>query len=213
MPSNFFDYFPKTYYNHNKGGEIDVVTNITSNFTFIDDIFNNSSVYYLYDIQEGDTPEIISYKVYGDSGFHWIIMRGNGIIDYKRDWPLDYKSLIDNIEENYIQFAVGEQTGLQWAISNYHSYYRKETRTIVGSDIIDTEIFQIDANTYASLSEDIVEYPIPDGKTLSIQTQKTRKTYYEYEIELNESKRNIKILKPEFIYTLKEEFVRVMSNA
>lgn len=213
MPANFFQYFPRTYYNLNTSNEVDVVTNILSNFTFIGEIVNNSSVYYEYDIQDGETPEIISYKVYDEPGYHWMIMRINNIVDYKLDWPLDYKSLTESIEGNYIQYAGVGQTGLEWAMVNYHSYYKKETRQIVGSDLIDVQIDRIDANTYATLTENTVQYTIPGGNTLNIQTQKTRKTYYEYELEENEKRRTIKILKPEFIHVVKDEFVKAMSDA
>jgi hypothetical protein len=214
MPSNFFEYLPRTYYNlDGSSNEVDIVTNILANFSFMGEIVNNSSVYYEYDIQDGETPEILAHRFYEEPGYHWIIMRMNDVVDYKKDWPLDYKSLTDNIEQAYIDSAGVGQTGLEWAMINYHSYYKKETKTIVGSQLIDINEYEIDSNTYASLSESTVQYTIPGGDTLNIRTQKTRKTYYEYELEHNENKRTIKILKPEFVHVIKDEFVRVMSNA
>jgi hypothetical protein len=214
MPSNFFEYLPKTYYNlDGSSNEVDIVTNILANFSFMGEIVNNSSVYYEYDVQDGETPEILAHKFYDEPGYHWIIMRMNDVVDYKKDWPLDYKSLTENIEQSYIDYADIGQTGLEWAMLNYHSYYKKETKTIVGSELIEIDTFEIDSNTYATLSESTVQYTIPGGDILNIQTQKTRQTYYEYELEQNENKRTIKILKPEFVHAIKDEFVRVMSNA
>jgi hypothetical protein len=41
---------------------------------------------------------------------------------------------------------------------------------------------------------------------------KETKTYYDFEIEDNEKKRRIKILKPEFVFAVDQEFRRVISN-
>ena len=214
MPSNFFEYLPRKYYNlDGSSNEVDIVTNILANFSFMGEIVNNSSVYYEYDVQDGETPEILAHKFYDEPGYHWIIMRMNDVVDYKKDWPLDYKSLTENIEKEYIDSAGGGQTGLEWAMINYHSYYKKQIKTIGGHDLIEVDEFEIDSNTYASLSESTVQYTIPGGDILNIQTQKTRKTYYEYELEQNDNKRTIKILKSEFVHVIKDEFVKVMSNA
>ena len=42
-------------------------------------------------------------------------------------------------------------------------------------------------------------------------TTKETETYYQYEIKVNDEKRNIKILKPEFAPAVEEEFRRVIS--
>ena len=51
-----------------------------------------------------------------------------------------------------------------------------------------------------------------NGDALSVSIDKKAKTYYEYEIEANEEKRQIKILKSEFVNPLIDEFKRVMGN-
>ncbi len=34
-----------------------------------------------YDVQEGETPETIAYKWFGDTEFHWVILMTNNITD------------------------------------------------------------------------------------------------------------------------------------
>jgi hypothetical protein len=46
---------------------------------------------------------------------------------------------------------------------------------------------------------------------LKIDTTKNAKTYYEYEVEQNDNKRNIKVLKEEYVSVVKDEFVRVIN--
>jgi hypothetical protein len=48
-------------------GNSKIMTNIMVRVSIIPQILNNLAIYYQYDIQEGDTPEIIAHKYYGDS--------------------------------------------------------------------------------------------------------------------------------------------------
>ena len=41
-----------------------------------------------YDVQDGDTPSILAYQVYGDANKHWVILLFNNIINPYYDWPL-----------------------------------------------------------------------------------------------------------------------------
>jgi hypothetical protein len=45
-----------------------------------------------------------------------------------------------------------------------------------------------------------------------VSTSKQSKTYYEYDSEQNELKRNIKILKREYIGVIEKEFRELMRN-
>ena len=65
--AKYFNYFPKTVYNLDNSGALDSITNITTNFSFDKNILENSILYYQYDVQDGETPEIVAHKVYGDS--------------------------------------------------------------------------------------------------------------------------------------------------
>jgi predicted secreted protein len=51
---------------------------------------------------------------------------------------------------------------------------------------------------------------LSDGGSLNIQITKETQTYYDYELELNEGKREIKLLKDEFVLSLEEELREIM---
>jgi hypothetical protein len=52
---------------------------------------------------------------------------------------------------------------------------------------------------------------LPDNNVLKIDTAKSAKTYYEYEVEQNDNKRNIKVLKEEYVPVVRDEFIRVIN--
>ena len=41
-----------------------------------------------YDIKNGETPESIAFKLYGDAELHWVVMLINNITDRFHDWPM-----------------------------------------------------------------------------------------------------------------------------
>lgn len=101
----YFKEFPNIFYDFKYDGtnetKVSVVTDITRNIRFRKEILENVVMYDSYDIEDGDTPEIIAEKVYGNPQYHWIIMLANGAYDWTSDFPLEYQSLQKHIEDTY----------------------------------------------------------------------------------------------------------------
>jgi hypothetical protein len=209
--SKYFNYFPKTAYSLDNTNNVDVVTNIITRFAFESSFRNNTAVYYEYNIQDSDTPEIIANKFYGDSEKHWVVLMLNDIVDTQFDWPLDQRTIISYINEKYSANASVGQSGVSWAQANIHSYYKVETRTtnLTGSEL--QSKLQIDANTYANVVTTTSNTTLNDGNLITITVSKETKSYYDYEIEENETKRTIKLLKPEFIRPIENELISALS--
>jgi hypothetical protein len=101
---------------------------------------------------------------------------------------------------------------MDWAKSNIHSYYKIITKTNSSNSISFKNKFTIDANTYTSLASTTNNYSLSDNSTLTMNITKETKSYYDYNIELNENKREIILLKSEFVSGIEQELIRVMSN-
>ena len=203
--SKFFNYFPKTVYSLDNTNNVDAVTSIVSRFSFENSFRDNTSVYYEYNIQDSDTPEIIASKFYGDSEKHWVVLMLNQIIDPQFDWPLDQRTIISFITEKYSANASVGQSGVNWAQANIHSYYKVETRTTNSTNTELQTKLQIDANTYANVAATTTNLTLEDGNSITIKVSKETKSYYDYEVEQNETKRTIKLLKPEFVSPIEDE--------
>ena len=215
--AKYFSFFPKTAYvtTDNPTGA-DLVTNITTRFSFEQELKDNSNAFYEYEIQESDTPEIIAYKYYGSSEFHWVVLMFNDIIDPQFDWPLQYNTFIKFVDEKYSANGAANtvnQSGLSWAMSqnNVHSYLKIVTRkTSKGDQTI--EKITVDSNTYANISFSNTTYTLTDGNQVTESITKEIQTYYDYENEQNEKKRKINLLKKEFINDVDKEFKRVING-
>ena len=207
--SKYFNYFPQTLYQLTQNSA-DIALKLTARFNFEKTFKENTAVSYEYDIQDGDTPEIIADKLYGSPERHWIVLLFNDIVDPQVDWPLDQRTLIRFIESKYKASANSGQTGLSWAQSHNHSYYIVETRTTdTSGDYIQTKV-ETDANTYTNTATSITNVTLEDNTPITITISKETKSYYDYEVETNDTKRTIKLLKPEFVPAVEDEFRRVI---
>ena len=216
--AKFFKFYPKTpYVSNTSSSGVEVVTNIIARFAFENKLKENANAFYKYTIKDSDNPEIIARKIYGNSERHWIVLLFNDIIDPQFDWPLKYETFTRYVDEkystsDYADTANTSVSGLSWAqnVSNVQSYYKVITRTSADGTQIQEKL-EVDANTYANIGTSQVSYTLSDSSTIVESITTDTKTYYDYENELNEAKREIKILKEEFVSQVEKEFKRVIS--
>ena len=99
----YFEKFPQFVYEFdvaNKKKAL-IVTDITRNVRFRKEMFGAIELYDEYDMQDGETPEIVAEKFYGNSQYHWIIMLINERFDYLTDYPLTHQALLNFVEDKY----------------------------------------------------------------------------------------------------------------
>jgi hypothetical protein len=217
--AKYFSKFPKIFYNFG-GNTTDTITNIVSRFRLESSLKNNTSAYYNYTIRDGETPEILAFNLYNSTEKHWIILMMNDIVDAQYDWPLQYVTLNRYIENKYstseyADTANTSNSGFIWSQTNSYAFYKKET--IIKSGVeISTKLYEIDEEQYDAL---ILLGPqisnpleLSDGNFITIKTFVDNKTYYDYENELNESKRIIKILKNDFVTSLELELEEIFNE-
>lgn len=99
----YFKEFPQFLYDFNYGDRVktSIVKDITRNVRVRKEILENVTLFDEYDIIDGETPEIISEKVYGTPEYHWVIMLANGKYDYRSDFPLPEAVLQKHIATVY----------------------------------------------------------------------------------------------------------------
>mgnify|MGYP003350298097 CR=1 FL=1 len=140
----------------------------------------------------------------------------NNMLDAQYDWPLESRTLIEYIDKKYsanqyADTANTSVTGLAWAqnVSNVYDYYKIITRTSEDGVSIEEKI-SVDANTYANIAATSTTYTLNNNSTITETVSKESKTYFDYELEENENKRQIKLLKPEFVQAVEKEFKKVI---
>jgi hypothetical protein len=234
--SSFFDKFPTIPYQISgvRYSSFQTIRNLLFRTSIIREALTNSSSYIRYIIQDGDTPEILASKIYGDSQAHWMILYANDMIDAQYDWPLTSTVFPKYIADKYRSMAEDDiGPGLQdyevvsWTrdvdnVASQHHYEKvvrrenrtelitEETRFIVNKSLLtDDELVDVPHEYYDGLS-DIQDYvPVNleiDGQTIIETIYRNSVTYYDYEDQLNEAKRTIRIIKKEYYNQLNTEF-------
>lgn len=162
----YFKRFPTIYYPVDIGGvqQFAVVKDVTINVRFVKEFLSNITLYDLYDVVDGETPEIISEKFYGTPLYHWVIMIVNERYDYIEDFPLPYDSLLNSVKDKYGEenvykthhyenaegYVVSDDYPLARSVSNLEFEERKNEskRTI---KIIDRSLIERVVNDFVKL--------------------------------------------------------------
>jgi Base plate wedge protein 53 len=142
----FFGYFPTMDYDinnvlTNKSGPHDTITDIFFRVGFLKNVINNISAYYVYDVQEGDTPDLLAEKIYGDRGAAWVILYANNITDPQFDWPLPYDAFIKMIIDKYGSVEVAQTTihHSEMTITRTNQYGESHSDTYIIDDVRQTD--------------------------------------------------------------------------
>ena len=98
----YFNVMPKIFYDSLGTGKPKVVTNILRRVGLRAKVRANTLLFDTYSVREGETPEIIAHKLYGDSELHWMIMLVNNIVDRYHDWPMSTNQFNSYLNQKYV---------------------------------------------------------------------------------------------------------------
>jgi hypothetical protein len=192
----FFDAQPNFYYPY-KGG-IKLSKNLFRRVRFRDNLNALHVASTRYTIQTGETPEIISNKRYGSTEWYWTILILNNIIDMNNDWPVSDYELDLAIEKKYGQ----DQNKVRFW----------ETKKIYnGNNVILEGGVIIEYNEGRQNQQSVNYYPTFTFNGLSGAQILDKVTNREYEYRENEKKKEIFLIKPEYLNMMKEEIERLVA--
>lgn len=199
MP-RYFNKFPMLSYT--RDGVSNIATDLMTRISVIKNSVDEKSIFYQYDIQEGDTPEIIASKYYNDPELHWVVLVFNNIFDPFYDWPMTYLQFSEYIADKY-----GSQAD---ALETVHHYEKIVTSIDGYSGTATVNKYIVDLNTYTNLIESSTTKTFENGYSVTVNITKRIVDCYTYEEELNESKRKINLLKKDLIPDIKNQFKQLM---
>lgn len=131
-------------------------------------------------VQDGETPELLAFKMYEREDYHWILLLINNIVDVREEWPRKERDLYSYCLEKY-----GEN-------NIYQAVHHYRTTDILASQGVPKGI--------------IVDY---DGAKISSGEHESV-TNWDYEFELNEDKREIKYIPKSLVGKFVSEFQRII---
>ena len=144
----------------------------------VDQVLTAFNYYY---VKEGYRPDMVANEIYDDSELDWVVLTSNNITNIRDQWPLSHNDL-----HNYMLEKYGSEENIL-GISHY------ETKKIVDeyNRVVMPAGLEVDADftfQYKNYSNSMITV----NPAVAV-------TYYDHEVKVNEDKRKIKILKPEFL--------------
>lgn len=209
----YFSNFPKLITSDGRGN-VNLSTNLLTRVNLVPSLLNNPSIFYKYNLQDGDTPEIIASKYYDNPYRYWIFLYGNNIMDPQWDLSLSDKNFEAYLQSKYYDSAnSNNQTVLAYTKSTV-KYYKKVVTTLDSNTETETTLkYNVDAQTYANLPSNLVTTKYFNGLTFVTVTQtKETQNIYDYELEVNESKREVNIVNRTYATSMEERLKSLLST-
>ena len=148
-----------------------------------EDLFTDFMSFTKYQIVGDERPDEVAYKVYGDSNLDWIVLLSNNIVNVRDEWPLtqqDYR--------NYLIEKYGNDTD---ALDVIKFYETEEIKDSEGKVFVPKKM-KVDSTYKVSFLDSGTNKIVEVSPIQGI-------TYRTYEDRLQEDKRNINLLKSEYV--------------
>ena len=98
---SYFSKFPLTSYDI-KGNNIrKLLPDILRRVKLRSKIKSGGMLFDKYDVKEGEKPEDIAFKWFGDASLHWVILMTNNVTDRYYDWPLNHAQFAEFLTDKY----------------------------------------------------------------------------------------------------------------
>ena len=171
----YFEKFPVIPYDAEGTYDFKDVTNLLRRVALRANVRTNALLYDTYDVRDGETPESIADKLYGDTNLHYIVMLVNNITDRYHGWPMNGAQFLQYVNDKY---------------SDPNAVHHYEIEQTSGDTTIKIDI-GTDNSNYSSA---------------------TAITNFEYEQKLQDEKRQIRLLDPQYATQFVEEFENLMGE-
>ena len=190
----------------------EVLTNLLVRTDLLPSLINNSSLFYKYEMQEGDTPEIMASKYYGDPYRYWLFLYSNNIMDPQWDLVLSTKIFDAHLEAKYKAIAAeNNQTVLEYTQTNIKYYYKNITTIDSYTRTTSSDDYQIDYETYLELPQSqTFLVTLDNGYTSTIITSTFEQTIYDHELQLNENKRSVNVMNSIYAKDMENQLISLL---
>jgi hypothetical protein len=156
------------------------------------DVVNIITAFNYYQVEDNQRPEVVASKLYGDPELDWVILITNNITNVREQWPLSNNDLYNYMLDKY---------GTEQSLSSIHHYETIEVKDEYDRLVVPSGL-QVDSDftvTYTKFNN-----------TVSTVSPVKQVTNYEYETDINEEKRKIRVLKPAYLSVVITDLRNIM---
>ena len=167
-----------------------IVKNIFKRAVIRNDIFNEVTAFTKYSVEGDERPDQVAYKFYNDPSLDWVVLTTNNIVHVRDEWPMGANDFLTYLNSKYTAQE----------LTNIHHYETKLIRDSNGR-LIQPIGLKVPADHSISFL---------DNGSLRTETSLTSFSFLEHETNLNDAKRQINILRSEYLNLFLEDFANIM---
>lgn len=171
------------------------VKNLFKRAKLREDIEQNLSFYQAYNIIGDERPDQVAAKIYNDENLDWVVLLANNILNVQTEWPLPQLAFDKYVLEKY---------GSYENLYSTHHYETTEVRNSSGFTIVP-------AGLTVQQSYSVSYYDDGLGSVQTASNFAVPITNYEYEIRIENDKRQIFIIKPAYLNIVLDDMDQIMS--
>lgn len=223
--ASYFSYFPEMEYvsrtnDRSSSDETIAVKNIFKRPKLREDFLSVATAFSDYMIIGDERPDQTAEAVYGDPRYDWVILTTNNITNYRDQWPLNDIDFQNFIIEKY---------GSEEALTNIH-HYNTELFLDNRGRLIVPEGLRVDSNFDSRYLDEVIGQEVTmAGETLNplasvdnvgvardangdqvLSNNVFPVTNYQYEVNLNDAKRRIRVLKADYLDLYVSDMRKIM---
>ena len=176
-------------------GDYIAVKNFFKRVQLRGDIFGDLTFFTKYKILGDERPDNVAHKIYNDSTYDWIVLLSNNILNIQTEWPLKQRDL-----DAYLLNKYDTYDNLYNGIHHYESVELKNNNNVT---LLAPGIRVSKGYTYTYF-DSLLDVVVTSGDL------STPVTNYEYEIKIEDEKRNISLLKPIYLGVAFDDMEKIM---
>ncbi len=165
-------------------------TDITRRFRILPSLLSRAVLFYTYSVRDGERPDVVADKFYGNSKLDWLVLMSNRVHDPLWNWTMGYNDLMAYIAAKY-----GSMDAALRGNHHYEQIIQEADEQSDGTPIPE-QFINIDYVTFLSLPS----------------TQTREVSLFDWEIAKNESNRQIRIIRNEYLSQILSEATAVLQK-
>ena len=171
------------------------VKNLFKRVLLREDIYSNLMYFTKYDIQGDDRPDNVAHRIYSDSTLDWLILLSNNITHIPTEWPL-----AQNDFDRFLLDKYGSYDNLYNGVHHHETVEVKDSNEVI--------IVPAGLEVSADFTTTYYDYYMSDMVTKLDITRPV--TNYQYEEKIQNKKREIFILKQEYVSVVMDDIADLM---
>ena len=192
-----FEYVNRTSSKEGRSfGDYTKVKNLFKKGKLREDIFQDTTFFTKYTIYGDDRPDTVANEVYGDSNLDWIVLLSNNIINIQSEWPMSQADFNTYLSEKY-----EDDTTLY---SGVHHYEANQVETSEG-------IVIIPSGMRVGVAQSVTYFDFWRNQQVTVTDIALPVTNYTYEEKINNDKREIYLLKPQYLNIVFDDMEEMMT--